>query len=81
MSFSIHVRGNSVKSLQIQDENGKNICSGISPKNRHVAEMFVASQQMLDVLKEIKADILNFETLSKGTYNKLNALLNIFDKE
>lgn len=81
MSFSIHVRGNSVQSLQIQDENGKNICSGISPKNRHIAEMFVASRQMLDVLGEVKADILNFDTLSKGTYNKLNALLEAFEKE
>lgn len=81
MAFSIHTRGNSVKSLQIQDENGKNICSGISPKNRHIAEMFVASRQMLDVLGEVKADILNFDTLTRGTYKKLDALLNMFDKE
>lgn len=57
--------------MQIQDENGKNICSGISPKNRHIAEMFVASGQMLEILREVKADILNFDKLSEGTYNEL----------
>jgi len=81
MSFSIHVRGNSVQSLQIQDEDGKNVCSGISPKNRHIANMFVASEQMLEILGEVKADILNFDTLTQGTYKKLNDLLNSLEKE
>lgn len=45
-------KGNTIKSLAIETEDGLKICSGISPKNIEYAKLFCEAPRMFELLIE-----------------------------
>ena len=72
--WTIRTKGNSVQSHAITDQDGKNVCCGISPKIGH-AHLIVMAPEMLAAMKEFVRRCEAGEIMSRKTYAQFKTII------